>query len=159
VFLTAKLPPPYWTWFDVNTNIAGYAPLGFLLALGMLRDGRRARWAVPLAALLGAALSLGMEFLQIYLPRRVPSNLDLSLNAAGALLGALLAALLERLGRCSAGRSFVSAGWRRGPAVRWLCWRCGRRRCCSRRPCHSGWARCWSGWICGWTSSWKTRRS
>ncbi|MBV7419338.1 VanZ family protein [Comamonas sp. CMM03] len=98
VFLTAKLPPPYWTWFDVNTNIAGYVPLGFLLALGMLRDGRRARWAVPLAALLGAALSLGMEFLQIYLPRRVPSNLDLSLNAAGALLGALLAALLERLG-------------------------------------------------------------
>src|SRR5690606_21555671 len=54
VFLTAQLPPPYWTWFDVNTNIAGYVPLGVLLALGMLRDGRRARWAVPLAALLGA---------------------------------------------------------------------------------------------------------
>jgi VanZ family protein len=77
----------YWTWFDVNTNIAGYVPLGFLLALGMLRDGRRARWAVPLAALLGAALSLGMEFLQIYLPRRVPSNLDLSLNAAARCWG------------------------------------------------------------------------
>lgn len=29
VFLFAKIPPPYWTWFDVNTNIAGYAPLGF----------------------------------------------------------------------------------------------------------------------------------
>ena len=33
VFLFARIPPPYWTWFDVNTNIAGYVPLGFLLAL------------------------------------------------------------------------------------------------------------------------------
>ena len=38
-----------------------------------------------------------MEFLQIYLPRRVPSNLDLALNALGTLAGALSAALLERL--------------------------------------------------------------
>ena len=97
-FLTARIPPPYWTWFDVNINIAGYVPLGFLLALGMLRDGRRARWAVSVAALLGSLLSLCMEFLQIYLPKRVPSNLDLSLNAFGALLGAMLAGLLERLG-------------------------------------------------------------
>lgn len=98
VFLTARIPPPYWTWFDVNTNIAGYVPLGFLLALGLLRDGWRVRWAVPVAALLGTLLSLSMEFLQIYLPQRVPSNLDLSLNAGGALAGALLAALLERVG-------------------------------------------------------------
>ena len=108
VFLTAQLPPPYWTWFDVNTNIAGYVPLGFLLALGMLRDGRRARWAVPLAALLGAALSLGMEFLQIYLPRRVPSNLDWVLNSGGTLIGALLAALLEKLGAVSRWSAFRS---------------------------------------------------
>ena len=97
VFLTARIPPPYWTWFDVNINIAGYAPLGFLLALACLRSGWP-RAAVPVAAASGALLSLSMEFLQIYLPRRVPSNLDLALNAAGALLGALAAALLERLG-------------------------------------------------------------
>lgn len=98
VFLTARIPPPYWTWFDVNTNIAGYVPLGFLLALGMLSDGRRMRWAVLVGALGGTLLSLSMEFLQIYLPSRVPSNLDLTLNALGALGGALLAALLQRLG-------------------------------------------------------------
>ncbi|HCL85700.1 MAG TPA: VanZ family protein, partial [Comamonadaceae bacterium] len=51
-----------------------------------------------LAALSGALLSLCMEYLQIFLPRRVPSNMDLALNAAGALAGALAAALLERLG-------------------------------------------------------------
>lgn len=97
VFLTAPMPPPYWTWFDVNLNLAGYAPLGFLLALALLRTGWP-RAAVPAAALAGALLSLSMEYLQIFLPRRVPSNMDLALNAAGALLGALTAALLERLG-------------------------------------------------------------
>ena len=97
VFLSARIPPPYWTWFDVNVNVAGYAPLGFLLALACMRTGWP-RAAVPVAAVSGALLSLSMEFLQIYLPRRVPSNLDLALNAAGALAGALAAALLERLG-------------------------------------------------------------
>ena len=97
VFLTASLPPHYWTGFDVGTNIVGYLPLGFMLALALMRSGWR-RSAVPLALLAGAALSLLMEFLQIYLPKRVPSNLDWLLNSAGALLGALSAALLERRG-------------------------------------------------------------
>lgn len=97
-FVWAKLPPPYWTWFDVNTNIAGYVPLGFLLALAMLSDGRRARWAFLAALLLGAGLSLSMEFLQIYLPRRVPSNMDWLLNALGVMLGALCTMALARLG-------------------------------------------------------------
>lgn len=73
VFLFARIPPPYWTWFDVNTNIVGYAPLGFFLALALMRSGQP-RLAVPLAFLAGTLLSLCMEFLQIYLPRRVPSN-------------------------------------------------------------------------------------
>jgi VanZ family protein len=97
VFLLARLPPPYWTRFDVAINVLGYAPLGFLLALALLRTGWP-RSALPLAALGGGLLSLLMEFLQIYLPQRVPSNLDLLLNAGGALSGALLATLLERLG-------------------------------------------------------------
>ena len=97
VFLMARIPPPYWTGFDVAINVLGYAPLGFLLALALLRTGWR-RSAVPVAAVAGALLSLLMEFMQIYLPQRVPSNLDLVLNAGGALAGALLAALLEALG-------------------------------------------------------------
>ncbi|MDR3066544.1 MAG: VanZ family protein [Comamonas sp.] len=105
VFLFARIPPPYWTWFDVNTNIVGYAPLGFFLALALMRSGQP-RLAVPLAFLAGTLLSLSMEFLQIYLPRRVPSNLDLALNAGGTLIGALLAALLERLGAVSRWSAF-----------------------------------------------------
>ena len=96
-FLAARMQPPYWTWFDVSINVVGYVPLGFLLALALLRSGWP-RAAVPLAALAGALLSLAMEFLQIYLPQRVSSNLDLALNAGGTLCGALAAALLERLG-------------------------------------------------------------
>ncbi|WP_353233376.1 VanZ family protein [Diaphorobacter ruginosibacter] len=100
VFLFARIPPPYWTWFDVNINIAGYAPLGFLLALALLRTGWP-RLAVPMAFVAGTLLSLCMEFTQIYLPRRVPSNMDLALNAVGTLAGASLAALLEKMGAIS----------------------------------------------------------
>lgn len=95
--LTQPLPPQYWTGFDVGSNIAGYLPLGFLLGLGAVRSGA-ARWAVLLALGLGSALSLGMEVLQLYLPRRVPSNLDWLLNSLGALLGGTLAWLLHLLG-------------------------------------------------------------
>ena len=94
--------PRYWTGFDVLANIAGYAPLGFLLALTLLRRVRRSDARPPSkslalvgATLAGAVLSLTMEALQTYLPARVPSNVDFGLNAAGALSGALLAVGLE----------------------------------------------------------------
>lgn len=96
-FITEPVPPAYWTWFDVNTNIAGYVPLGFFLALAGYRS-LWGRWALPIAVLCGAALSISMEFLQIFLPRRVPSNLDFLLNTAGCLVGAVCAEVLARLG-------------------------------------------------------------
>lgn len=94
--------PKYWTAFDLAANVVGYAPLGFLLALAHLRGagvriaGRR--WALAIALVLGALLSLAMEGLQTYLPSRVPSNLDFGLNVLGCLTGAALAVGLERLG-------------------------------------------------------------
>jgi len=107
-FLTAPLPR-YWTGFDVGVNLAGYAPLGFLLALAVLRSGRM-RWAVSMAVLSAALLSLAMETLQSYLPSRVPSNVDFALNTAGALLGAGSAWLLEKAGAI-ARWSRVRARW------------------------------------------------
>ena len=95
-FLGAALPK-YWTGFDVAINVIGYAPLGFLLALSALRMGR-GRLAVVSATLLAGLLSFSMESLQSYLPARVPSNVDLALNLAGAWLGALLAWALEKVG-------------------------------------------------------------
>ena len=89
--------PRYWTGFDVVSNLVGYVPLGFLLALGLLRSGW-GRWAWLIAVLLPLTLSLLVEVVQHFLPRRVPSNLDLVLNVCGGLLGASSAWGLERLG-------------------------------------------------------------
>jgi len=61
-FLLAPLPPPYWTKFDVFTNLLGYAPLGFLLALALLRTGVRARWAFGLATLAGRCCRSAWSF-------------------------------------------------------------------------------------------------
>ena len=68
-----------------------------MLALALLRRHGWTRGAVWWAALAGSLLSLAMEFLQIYLPRRVPSNLDLVLNAAG-MAGRLAGGAVGALG-------------------------------------------------------------
>ncbi|WP_374669067.1 VanZ family protein [Ramlibacter sp.] len=96
--------PRYWSGFDVVANGLGYVPLGFLLALSVLRRGIGPtlpfgnRAALAAAALGGGALSLLMEGLQSYLPIRVPSSVDLALNFAGSALGGAVAVLLERAG-------------------------------------------------------------
>lgn len=75
---------------DVVTNLVVYVPLGLLLALwwrGRFSGGA----TLALATLCGTSLSLGLEYLQSYLPQRVPSPLDTALNGTGTFLGALLA--------------------------------------------------------------------
>lgn len=96
LFMAAPLPK-YWTGFDVVANMLGYMPLGFLLALSALRTGR-GHMALASAALASIVLSLVLESLQVYLPDRVPSNLDLMLNVVGAVFGAGIAWSLEHLG-------------------------------------------------------------
>lgn len=69
---------------DVLTNFLLYMPLGVLIALG-----RRRVPGVLAAAICGAAaLSLTMEVLQLFLPGRVSSLLDLGLNTFGSGVGA-----------------------------------------------------------------------
>ncbi|MDP1651635.1 MAG: VanZ family protein [Rhodocyclaceae bacterium] len=85
-FLTAAWPR-YFTAFDLVANTLAYLPLGFLWAT-VLVPRLPAPVVFALAALTGGALSLGVETVQNFLPSRVPSNLDLACNTAGALLGA-----------------------------------------------------------------------
>jgi len=95
-FLTAPLSR-YWTGFDVVSNVLGYAPLGFLGCVAVLR--LRPRWpAVWLVTAMALVLSFAMESLQMFLPMRVPSNVDLGLNVAGAWLGAWLVRVLAAWG-------------------------------------------------------------
>ena len=88
---------PYWSAFDVGSNLIGYVPLGFWVSLASLRLGQtQGAWWRGLLA--GTGLSLALEALQSYLPMRVPSQADWLLNTVGAGLGAALAQALERRG-------------------------------------------------------------
>ncbi|UUX95998.1 VanZ family protein [Aquabacterium sp. J223] len=84
--------------FDVWANLLGYAPLGALLAAGVLRRAGQGPAAVLLATLMAAALSYALEVVQHFLPQRVPSSLDWTLNTAGAAAGGALARLVQALG-------------------------------------------------------------
>ncbi|MEO8384018.1 MAG: VanZ family protein [Betaproteobacteria bacterium] len=89
--------PRYVIAFDVLINIAAYAPLGAMLAsvlrqrshYGSLKLASSVKiWCSTVAAC--AAVSLGFELLQAFLPGRVSSAIDLFANTFGAALGAAL---------------------------------------------------------------------
>ncbi len=90
-FLAAPFPR-YITFTDVLINISAYVPLGFMLALG-LRQWFGAKPAVAGGALLAVAVSIAMEGIQMYLPARIASNVDVLANSVGGLIGALAAPL------------------------------------------------------------------
>ena len=98
-FLTAPVPR-HLTTFDLIVNVLGYLPLGALVVFAA-HPRVRGVAAALLAVLVGVLLSLTIEAAQTFLPSRVPSNIDLATNSAGALAGALLAtpfasALIDR---------------------------------------------------------------
>jgi VanZ family protein len=79
-----------YTAFDAAINLLSYLPFGLLVGLA-LRARFSAVASLAGALCLGVLLSAGMEYLQMYLPARISSNMDMLTNSAGALLGALLA--------------------------------------------------------------------
>ena len=81
--------------FDVAINVVAYAPFGFFLALIGDRRSPAARFAG--GAGIGALLSLTVESIQIFLPTRDASVVDLASNALGASLGALLGLCFNRV--------------------------------------------------------------
>ncbi|MBI2287033.1 MAG: VanZ family protein [Nitrosomonadales bacterium] len=79
-----------YTAFDAVINLLSYLPFGLLAGLALhARFGAAA--SVVLGLCLGVSLSAGMEYLQMYLPARISSNMDLLSNSVGTLIGALLA--------------------------------------------------------------------
>ena len=86
---------------DLAVNILGFIPLGYFLALRLMRFSRlSAPGAGAATLLLGALLSLGIELTQVYLPTRDSSAGDLIFNILGTLAGIMLLRLITR----SAGR-------------------------------------------------------
>jgi hypothetical protein len=81
-----------WYGRDALVNLIGFAPLGFFAVAAARRRGRVApASAVAGALVLGAALSLGIELIQVQLPARVSSATDVAFNVVGTALGAWLA--------------------------------------------------------------------
>ena len=85
--------PEFITLQDVAVNFAAYVPLGVLLSIGWSARFGPARGALA-ATLAAAVLSLAMEAVQVFLPARIASNVDLLANTLGALVGAMAAPLL-----------------------------------------------------------------
>lgn len=73
---------------DIAFNVVAYLPLGMFACLYFRRLGD-GKGAILKAALLGAAFSLAMELMQLFVPNRHASLVDLMSNTTGALVGAL----------------------------------------------------------------------
>lgn len=74
---------------DFVINVLLYVPLGALFALARRKNRSISRSVLPSIALAGL-ISIAVETLQIFLPARVPSIMDVILNISGASIGALV---------------------------------------------------------------------
>ncbi len=82
---------------DAAGNVALFVPVGVALWF-LLRVPLRLRFATtPLAVTLGAATSAVIEWLQVFVPGRYPSVIDIACNTAGAYIGAASASVAAAL--------------------------------------------------------------
>lgn len=81
---------------DFPENIVLFMPLGLGLALAMGEGFGSVRRRLGLIAVIGFLLSLSVESLQIFIPKRIPNVSDIVSNSLGALAGAGLLQLWHR---------------------------------------------------------------
>jgi VanZ family protein len=101
--------PLRWFPFDGIANALAYLPFGFFVALVPRSRPPLGRMAVACAA--GAALSFAMESLQMYLPPRDASVVDLAANTVGAVIGGALAGVVARSSRTAHGLARLRDHW------------------------------------------------
>jgi VanZ family protein len=75
--------------YDVLENVAGFVPLGAILCVYFSLAHPRSK-AVLYSTLIGGSLSLTIEVLQAYIPRRASGMTDIITNTLGALIGAAI---------------------------------------------------------------------
>lgn len=81
---------------DGVINILGFTPFGFCLMVLLRQSGFSTRRAFILALLIGGGTSLTIEVLQVFLPSRDSSLLDLINNILGTGLGAMVQLYWQR---------------------------------------------------------------
>ena len=131
-------------------------PLGALLFIAQLRGGSATRTAALRAVAAGTLLSLAMETLQNFLPPRVPSNVDLVLNALGSRARRRWSPRIAHLNggierwQATRDRWFIA---RSAGGLALLClWPVGAA--VPDRRCRSASARCSTGCARGWRCCW-----
>jgi VanZ family protein len=114
---------------DALLNVLLFVPLGFGLAEKLRGRGKPRAATVAQVLVVGALLSYGIEFLQIYIPGRDSRWEDVLTNSTGAAVGSLLfdawgGAVLRLLSRIEAGlTAFLT--WQRGAVILviyFACW-------------------------------------
>lgn len=76
---------------DILINLAGFVPLGFLFVATITRlEGIDERTALKITLLFAFTFSLCIELIQVWIPSRDSSMLDLIFNTLGAWMGILL---------------------------------------------------------------------
>lgn len=76
-------------WRDIAINVGGFVPLG-LFAAAYLSLRMPNRWATIGAIALGAAISLTIESVQVFLPTRDSDMTDVITNTLGTCIGAAM---------------------------------------------------------------------
>lgn len=80
---------------DIVNNLLGFVPFGFCFFLYRRRPGAPWFTEALFVVVAGAAISLTIETIQVWLPNRVSSLTDLLGNTAGTLLGVLFALMIR----------------------------------------------------------------
>lgn len=113
-FLWATWPRKI-TRIDLLTNLFVYVPLGILATRALFhRQYSLTHWLW--ICFIGAAFSITMECLQLFVAARVASNVDILANSAGVALGAAVAPLVSRRSRifvqlAALRRHWFRTGW------------------------------------------------
>ena len=84
-----EFDPSHHYLYDVLENVAGFIPLGAILCVYFSLAHSRSK-ATLYATLIGGSLSLTIEVLQAFIPRRTSGMTDIITNTLGALIGAAI---------------------------------------------------------------------
>ena len=79
---------------DIAQNVGGFVPLGYVVCAYLALSRTRGK-AIFFTIFAAGMLSIAIEVMQAYVPRRVSGTTDIITNTLGATLGAVLARLAQ----------------------------------------------------------------
>lgn len=96
---------------DMINNVVLFLPLGFCLAWLLQRRQHTGLLAAAAPLFVGAGLSLAVEVLQLFLPTRTSTPIDVLTNSLGTLLGLLIVYGIRLVFRSPTNLMITLTGW------------------------------------------------